>query len=120
MLRGCHGSIISLFGKRKHAPLQQSPGIPPEKADLSLSTEISSVVEVAAVLLSLIVIPGKHIAGLTLVGEKSVLTASPSRSPLEQVPELLGAEGSVSHCEHLEKPCSDKGICAFPSRSWIN
>lgn len=92
----------------------------PQRRQICPSLQKSSVVEVAAVLLSLIVIPGKHIAGLTLVGEKSVLTASPSRSPLEQVPELLGAEGSVSHCEHLEKPCSDKGICAFPSRSWTN
>lgn len=49
--------------------------------------------------------------------KKGVLTTPPSHSPLEQVPKLLGAASSVLH---LEKPCSDMGICAFPSCSWIN
>lgn len=52
--------------------------------------------------------------------EKSILGASPSHSPLEQAPKLLGAAGSVLYCQHLEKPCSGKGIRAFPSCSWIN
>lgn len=81
-----------LCGKRKHIPLQQRPGIPPEKAGLSLSAEKSSVVEVAVVLHSLI--PAKQIA---IWWKKMCLNSITSHSPLEQVPKLLGAAGSVLH-----------------------
>lgn len=93
MLRGCQGSIISLCGKRKHIPLQQRPGIPPEKAGLSLSAEKSSIVEVAVVLHSLI--PAKQIA--IWWKKKMCLNSTTSHSPLERVPKLLGVAGSVLH-----------------------
>lgn len=92
MLRGCQGSIISLCGKRKHIPLQQRPGIPPEKAGLSLCRKIFYCGGGCGA-----AFPDSCQTNSYLVEKKMCLNSTTSHSPLERVPKLLGVAGSVLH-----------------------
>lgn len=67
-LKGCSGGVkaasFPCVGKGHMLPCSRAQAFPQRRQNLSLSTEIPSVVEVAEVLHSLILIPAKQIAGL--------------------------------------------------------